>query len=354
MPQLPDLTFPAGRRGTFPCVKLAEALSAITLVAVVTLTSGCGGDDARPSVSSSAADPASTQAESATDSESTTETAAATVECGGVDLQTIEESAGLSGLDVVSVSTVGCDLAGDDPSVMLTFTWYRGSPIGRERMLVEQSSATVEDAFGYIEGAVGFVSSVIDPSAGFNACEIAVESGSSDDYYLWSANVEDSSQDSCGIVTALMEQTRASIGIAGLSTGPSSTVDQYPNATKECALLDDAVAQSTGIEVGELALTFAGAVCRWRTADNAVVVTRQWFESGNLQNEREVAAAGAYTVEDREIAGVASIVVTPDGSPGTCGVLSEAAGVVGWWVSVTDGGDACQQASALIEQALAP
>lgn len=62
-------------------------------------------------------------------------------------------------------------------------------------------------------------------------------------------------------------------------------------------------------------------------------ITRFWFEQGSLSNERKVADFLKYKVETRNIAGIDSIVMRPDDPNGACGVASDAAGVVGWWVN---------------------
>jgi hypothetical protein len=79
-----------------------------------------------------------------------------------------------------------------------------------------------------------------------------------------------------------------------------------------------------------------------------------WYEQGSLDNERKVAENLKYQVESRAIAGVASIVMRTNDSNGGCGVASDAAGVVGWWINPQAPGiDACGQAIKLMELTLA-
>lgn len=102
--------------------------------------------------------------------------------------------------------------------------------------------------------------------------------------------------------------------------------------------------------------TFVGAVCRWQAANPAglIDITRMWFEQGSLDNERKVAEFLNYQVESRSIAGVASIVMRTNDPNGGCGVASDAAGVVGWWINPQAPGiDACAQAITLMELTLA-
>ena len=61
-----------------------------------------------------------------------------------------------------------------------------------------------------------------------------------------------------------------------------------------------------------------------------------------------------YRIENRTIAGVQSIVMHTSDPNGACGVASDAAGVVGWWVNPQAPGiDACGQAVKLMELTLA-
>jgi hypothetical protein len=97
-------------------------------------------------------------------------------------------------------------------------------------------------------------------------------------------------------------------------------------------------------------------VCRWQAANPAglVDITRFWFEQDSLDNERKIAQQLNYKIENRSIAGVPSIVMRPSDPNGSCGVASDAGGVVGWWVNPqTPGIDACGMAIKLMELTLA-
>ena len=63
-----------------------------------------------------------------------------------------------------------------------SFTWYRGSPIGRERKTEELSRASVEDI--NIEGHGGFIAVGEDPTLGDNLCEVGIQF--QDDFIEWS------------------------------------------------------------------------------------------------------------------------------------------------------------------------
>jgi Protein of unknown function (DUF3558) len=145
----------------------------------------------------------------------------------------------------------------------------------------------------------------------------------------------------------------------GAGGGPSNnnSEQQYPNLLKECDVLtSDILAKTVGADPLDIQSTFVGAVCRWQAANPAglVDITRFWFEQGSLDNERKVAQNLKYQIENRSIAGVPSIVMRTTDPNGSCGVASDAAGVVGWWVNPQAPGiDACGQAIKLMELTLA-
>lgn len=153
-----------------------------------------------------------------------------------------------------------------------------------------------------------------------------------------------------------VEGTAMKEGAAGVPRNNDSQ-QTYPNLLKECDVLtEDILAKTVGADPLDIQSTFVGAVCRWQAANPAglIDITRFWFEEGSLDNERKVAQALNYQVEDRRIAGVSSIVMRTGGPNGGCGVASDAAGVVGWWVNPqTAGIDACGQAIKLMELTLA-
>jgi Protein of unknown function (DUF3558) len=136
----------------------------------------------------------------------------------------------------------------------------------------------------------------------------------------------------------------------------NNSQQQYPNLLKECEVLtSDILAKTVGADPLDIQSTFVGAICRWQAANPAglIDITRFWFEQGSLSEERKVADFLHYKVETRTIAGVSSIVMRPDDPNGACGVASDAAGVVGWWVNPQAPGiDACGQALKLMELTL--
>ncbi|EID14465.1 hypothetical protein MPHL43072_22520 [Mycolicibacterium phlei DSM 43072] len=158
--------------------------------------------------------------------------------------------------------------------------------------------------------------------------------------------------------TQTVEGTAAKAGSGG-GPGPRNqdSERQYPNLLKECEVLtEDILAETVGADPLDIQSTFVGAVCRWQAANPAglVDITRFWFEQGSLDNERETAQKLNYEIENRSIAGIESIVMKPADPNGACGVASDAAGVVGWWVNPQAPGiNACDMALKLMELTLA-
>jgi hypothetical protein len=143
-------------------------------------------------------------------------------------------------------------------------------------------------------------------------------------------------------------------------SGPArgdNSAEKYPNLLKECDVLTaDVLAKTVGADPLDIQSTFVGAVCRWQAANPAglIDITRFWYEQGSLNNERKVAEHLKYKTENKTINGVASIVMHGNDPNGGCGVASDAAGVVGWWINPQAPGiDACGQAIKLMELTLA-
>jgi hypothetical protein len=165
------------------------------------------------------------------------------------------------------------------------------------------------------------------------------------------------------LLTALVMLTGCSESVGGNAVKAGGNVPRnnksqqtYPNLLKECEVLtSDILAKTVGADPLDIQSTFVGAICRWQAANPAglIDITRFWFEQGSLSEERKVAEFLKYKVESKAIAGVNSIVMRPDDANGACGVASDAAGVVGWWVNPQAPGiDACGQALKLMELTL--
>ena len=90
-------------------------------------------------------------------------------ECGGISDQTMAEQTRVTGLVTTARNSVGCrgsPAAGNPGPPTSPFTWYRGSPIGRERKTEELSRTSVDDIT--IDGHSGFIAVGTDPTLGDN------------------------------------------------------------------------------------------------------------------------------------------------------------------------------------------
>jgi hypothetical protein len=129
-------------------------------------------------------------------------------ECGGVSDQTVGQLTRVTGLVNTARNSVGCQwLAGGGIlGPHFSFTWYRGSPIGRERKTEELSRASVDDL--NIDGHNGFVAIAADPTLGNNLCEVGIQF--SDDFIEWSISfTEKPFPDPCDIAKELARQSIA-------------------------------------------------------------------------------------------------------------------------------------------------
>ena len=127
-------------------------------------------------------------------------------ECGGVTDQTLAEQTRVTGLVNTARNSVGCQWlqGGGILGPHFSFTWYRGSPIGRERKTEELSRASVEDI--NIEGHSGFVALGEDPTIGNNLCEVGIQF--QDDFIEWSISFsEQPYPDPCDVAKELTRQS---------------------------------------------------------------------------------------------------------------------------------------------------
>ncbi|WP_156690004.1 DUF3558 domain-containing protein [Mycobacterium sp. Marseille-P9652] len=107
-------------------------------------------------------------------------------QCGGVSDQTVTELTKMSGLVNTARNSVGCQwLAGGGIlGPHFSFSWYRGSPIGRERKTEELSRASVDDI--NINGHSGFIAVGNEPNLGDSLCEVGIQF--QDDFIEWSVS----------------------------------------------------------------------------------------------------------------------------------------------------------------------
>ena len=127
--------------------------------------------------------------------------------CGGIDDQTVAELIGRPGLSDAGKNSAGCEWhppSGRYASPQIVFSWYRGSPMGRERTISESMGQQITDIT--IDGHAGFTGLFRDGDAVL--CEVVV--GFGDDFIEWSINVNGGPvSDVCGIAEELARRSIA-------------------------------------------------------------------------------------------------------------------------------------------------
>lgn len=118
--------------------------------------------------------------------------------CGSVTADRVADV--LPGPALVEVRTgVGCDWRAPGTGEGASFTWYRGSPIGRERALVEATGRRVQElSIGDFDGYVA------RQGEGW-ICEVAL--GVEEDFFLWSVAGAYPGVDLCAAATELATGT---------------------------------------------------------------------------------------------------------------------------------------------------
>ncbi|AYJ50707.1 DUF3558 domain-containing protein [Rhodococcus sp. P1Y] len=160
------------------------------LIAVAVLAAGCSGSE--PESSGSSSDP-TTPAQPSTEE-------LFVGECGSMTDERLTSITGISGLTTSSANAVRCRWDAVDTGAYAMFTWYRGSPIDRERTVAGQMGREI----GIIDadGHPGFTAKGSDTS-----CEAGVESG--DGFLHWSLNYYYAAppRPSCDVVEDLIRAT---------------------------------------------------------------------------------------------------------------------------------------------------
>jgi hypothetical protein len=129
-------------------------------------------------------------------------------QCGGVSDETVTELTKVTGLENTAQNSAGCQwLAGGGISgPHFSFSWYRGSPIGRERKTEELSRNSVDDI--NVEGHSGFIAIGTQPTLGDSLCEVGIQFN--DDFIEWSVNFSQKPfPDPCDVAKELTRQSIA-------------------------------------------------------------------------------------------------------------------------------------------------
>ncbi|GJF12036.1 hypothetical protein NGTWS0302_02310 [Mycolicibacterium cyprinidarum] len=127
-------------------------------------------------------------------------------ECGGVSDEEMIKQTEVAGLINTAKTSVGCQWlsGGSIVGPHFSFTWFRGSPIGRERKTEELSRTSVENI--NIEGHDGFIALNEDPTLGTNLCEVGIQFD--DDFIEWSISfAQEPFPDACGVAKELTRQS---------------------------------------------------------------------------------------------------------------------------------------------------
>ncbi|OBK11006.1 DUF3558 domain-containing protein [Mycobacterium asiaticum] len=130
-------------------------------------------------------------------------------DCGGVTDQTIAQLTGVAGLVVTAHNSLGCQwlVNGRIDGPWFSFSWFRGSPIGRERKNEDLSRSSVNDIT--IDGHTGYIAVATD-RLGTRLCDIGIQY--QDDFFEWSIQfVRKPFPDPCEIATELSRRTIAAV-----------------------------------------------------------------------------------------------------------------------------------------------
>ncbi len=168
----------------------------MALLAVVPVLASCSSSD----------EPSDPGASSAPDQGASSKHGPFFPECGGITDQIVGELTQVPGLVNTAKTSVGCQwLAGGGVlGPHFSFSWFRGSPIGRERKTEELSRTSVEDI--NIEGNDGFIALSDDPTLGVSLCEIGI--GFDDDFIEWSVSfAQKPFPDACEVAKELTRQS---------------------------------------------------------------------------------------------------------------------------------------------------
>jgi Protein of unknown function (DUF3558) len=105
-------------------------------------------------------------------------------ECGGVSDQTVGQLTRIPNLVSTARNSAGCQwvVGSGTTGPLVSFAWFRGSPIGRERAAEDRMRTRVDDID--IDGHNGFVAVANDPTLGDRLCDIALQF--QDDFFEWS------------------------------------------------------------------------------------------------------------------------------------------------------------------------
>lgn len=152
---------------------MPKMLVAIVLLGVGATLAACGSDGSGDQASSP----------DTVDAAQVTEPGPFFGQCGSVTDEEVTTAFGLPPFTSVTRNSVGCEWElGGSGSPSVSFSWYRGSPIGRERAgsnLIGRPATDID-----VQGNPGFLASSQNAAGQDYLCEIGVQFG--DDFIHWS------------------------------------------------------------------------------------------------------------------------------------------------------------------------
>ncbi|KWX59110.1 DUF3558 domain-containing protein [Mycobacterium sp. NAZ190054] len=141
--------------------------------------------------------------------------------------------------------------------------------------------------------------------------------------------------------------------------GTTDTGRSYGYVDDRCGLLDDSTIQAT-LGADTITRPYSGAVCQYiltRRANGAAIVdlTFSWFDTGDLQRERDLATARGAVVTDVVEERHKAFSARRDTTGAACSATAAAgSGVLSWWVQYRgqSTGDPCTDAQKLLSATL--
>ena len=159
----------------------------------------------------------------------------------------------------------------------------------------------------------------------------------------------------------------AVVAVAGCSQTVSGTARRaqpgvpdpnrsYGYVDDRCGLLVDGSIQQT-IGADHIVRPYSGAVCQYVLARGSAMVdvTFSWYETGNLDRERRLAAQRGATITDKIVERHQAFLASRDTTGAACSATAAAGtGVLSWWVQFRGqhNGDPCKDAEKLLTATL--
>ena len=130
----------------------------------------------------------------------------------------------------------------------------------------------------------------------------------------------------------------------------------YGYVDDRCGLLVDGSIQQT-IGADHIVRPYSGAVCQYVLARGSAMVdvTFSWYETGNLDRERGLAAQRGATITDKIVERHQAFLARRDTTGAGCSATAAAGtGVLSWWVQFRGqhNGDPCKDAEKLLTATL--